>query len=89
MSSPKLSTRSLTRNGKKHQEDELNIDEIVRCFEPQVGRYANEKTRINVGDMLDLSSPDSDSSDADYHEVGGVPTAVLEIVTLRTAYSPA
>jgi len=42
-----------TRREKKPQEDELTIDETVRCLETEVGRPAHEKTRINIGDMLD------------------------------------
>jgi hypothetical protein len=50
-----------TRNGKKPVEDELTVDEAIRCLEMQVGRPPNEKKRVipveEGGSLLDLSTP--------------------------------
>ena len=52
---------SFTRNGKKPVEDELTVDEAIRCLEMQVGRPPNEKKRVvpveEGGSLLDLSTP--------------------------------
>ena len=37
-----------TRNEKKPDEDELTVDEVIRCLEMQVGRSLNEKKRVVV-----------------------------------------
>jgi phosphatidylserine decarboxylase len=47
-----------TRNGKKPQEDELTVAEIIQCLETEVGRPTNEKKRIYPDDnLLDYSCP--------------------------------
>jgi phosphatidylserine decarboxylase len=51
-----------TRNEKKPQEDELTIDETVRCLATEVGRPTNEKKGMNMGDVLDWSSPKTPSA---------------------------
>jgi phosphatidylserine decarboxylase len=50
-----------TRNGKKPVEDELTVDEAIRCLEMQVGRPLSEKKRVVVpaeegGSILDSST---------------------------------
>jgi phosphatidylserine decarboxylase len=52
---------SFTRNGKKPVEDELTVDEAIRCLEMQVGRPLSEKKRVVVpaeegGSILDSST---------------------------------
>jgi len=49
------------RNGKKPQGGRA-IDGAVRCLETEVGRPANEKKRINIGDLLGWSSPETPSA---------------------------
>jgi phosphatidylserine decarboxylase len=75
-----------TRRGKKLQEDELTIDETLWSLETEVGRPANEKKRINIGDMLDWGSSGTPSA---VRSLGSrVPTAVGE-VGFRGPHSPA
>jgi phosphatidylserine decarboxylase len=51
----------LHAHGKKPVEDELTVDEAIRCLEMQVERPPNEKKRVipaeEGGSLLDLSSP--------------------------------
>jgi hypothetical protein len=83
---------SFTRNGKKPVEDELSVDEVIRCLEMQVGWPPNEKKRVvpveEGGSLLDLSTPgtpgrygyESVLVDAD-------PTAAWEIGLFGSAYA--
>lgn len=72
------------RSGKKPQEDELTIEETMRCLKMEVVRPENEKKRINIGDVLDWGSSEMPSG---ANSLGS--TAVGEVGFLMTAYSPA